>query len=85
MEDILNPERGMVSRCALCTDGEWAWREDIQYYVRTYGCGLPTEFVEKAVRLRRVDRSAVDPADFMAWSTLRDEERDGRLTDELYR
>lgn len=83
VEDVLDPERDMVSTDNLRTDGEWAWREDIQYYVRTYRCALPTEFVKKATRLGRVDLAAVDVEDFVAWSLTRNKERDGRLMDWL--
>lgn len=67
---------------SLRTDGEWAWREDLQSYVRTYRCALPEAFVEKVRQHPRVAPSRVDVPDFVRWSAQRDAERDARLIEE---
>lgn len=31
------------------TDGEYAWRSDLEYYYNKYNIGLPQEFIEKII------------------------------------
>jgi hypothetical protein len=45
VEDVLQPERGLVSDSHWYTDGVWIWATDVIYYVERYHIELPTDFV----------------------------------------
>lgn len=47
--DPENPEHFIPGGPSLISDGEWVWRNDLQYFVANYGIGLPEEFVRKAM------------------------------------
>lgn len=66
--DVIDRDNSEVSSDSFVTDGEWAWREDVEYYVCTYRVKLPDDFVAKAIRAERVNADAVDLEDFEAWS-----------------
>lgn len=44
-EDVLGSGRHIVGGASLMTDGEWLWREDLQFYVTNYHLRLPDEFL----------------------------------------
>ena len=39
----------MANSLWLQTDGEWFWRNDLAYYVKTYRVGLPDQFIKRAL------------------------------------
>ena len=47
--------------------GEWIWRNDLDYYVKTYGTTLNSDFVAKALRLGSVDSSHVNVDELEDW------------------
>jgi hypothetical protein len=46
-EDVLGSGQTILGGDSICSDGEWVWRGDIWFYVRTHHVTLPTEFVER--------------------------------------
>jgi hypothetical protein len=44
-QDLLDPQRGIIGVPNVLTDGQWAWTEDVLYYVREYHIRLPEDFV----------------------------------------
>lgn len=46
VEDVLNPDNGIIGSPDAVTDGEWLWPADLVYYVEKYNLKLPDEFVE---------------------------------------
>jgi hypothetical protein len=46
VSDVLDPEERVIGPLRYLTDGEWAWRSDLAYYVERYHCRVPAEFVQ---------------------------------------
>ena len=44
--DVFSGEQIPVSCCNILTDGEWAWPEDLAYYVSKHDVPIPAEMVE---------------------------------------
>ena len=42
--DVINGS-GPIGTGGILTDGEWAWPDDLSYYVETYHVALPADFV----------------------------------------
>ena len=45
-DDVLDSEHKRVASPHIMTDGVWAWRNELPYYVRKYHVAAPTAFVE---------------------------------------
>ncbi|MDK1473074.1 hypothetical protein QNO07_06505 [Streptomyces sp. 549] len=45
--DVLGSEQGIVGGYSIVTDGEWIWRQDLGFYVRTYNLSLPTDLLSR--------------------------------------
>lgn len=45
VKDVLSPEERIVGGLNILTDGNWAWPQDLIYYVENYNVALPREFV----------------------------------------
>lgn len=72
--DVLAPERGEVSGVNVLTDGEFAWPEDLAYYVETYGARPPRDFLDV------VDRAGLPGSlDLQALKALRPAFREAML------
>lgn len=46
-EDVLGSGQTVMGGDSLYSDGEWVWRGDLWFYVRTYHVALPDEFLER--------------------------------------
>ncbi|MBI5515044.1 MAG: ribosomal protein L7/L12 [Deltaproteobacteria bacterium] len=60
--DVLDSARGRVGTGSICTDGVWAWPDDLPHYIERYNVALPEAFFEHA-RARQwtpVAESALD-------------------------
>lgn len=44
-DDVLDPKKTRVAPLAVLSDGIWVWPADLAYYVETYACELPPDFV----------------------------------------
>ena len=64
VDDVLDPTKTRVAPLWILTDGAWVWPADLAYYVETYSCGLPQEFLDhmRGVRWRMVTLSDEDLA-----------------------
>lgn len=49
VRDCLNRKKTIIGGSCVWSDGEWIWREDLEYYVREYDVGLPSKFIEKII------------------------------------
>jgi len=49
VRDILD-DKGPIGTGSILTDGEWAWADDLAWYVKTYHIRLPEEFVRHAMQ-----------------------------------
>lgn len=49
-DDALDPTRRDVSGINVCTDGDYVWSQDLAYYVRVYGAGVPDDLVARALK-----------------------------------
>jgi hypothetical protein len=45
-DDVLSPDKKGVAPLAVLTDGAWFWPAELAYYVETYQCELPPDFVD---------------------------------------
>ncbi|MEV6799483.1 hypothetical protein AB0M91_14205 [Micromonospora rifamycinica] len=52
--DALGSGQHLVGGASVMTDGEWLWRDDLQFYVATYHACLPEGFLA-AIRANRYD------------------------------
>ena len=52
VRDIVDDARGFVGTASVLTDGVWAWRSDLVYYVETYGLELAEDFIEHLHRVQ---------------------------------
>ncbi|WP_229402256.1 hypothetical protein [Micromonospora okii] len=43
--DVLGSDRRLVGGASIMTDGEWIWRDDLEFYVTTYRVRLPDDFL----------------------------------------
>lgn len=55
-EDVLGSGRTILGGDSIYSDGEWLWRGDLWFYVRTYHVTLPAEFLAQ-VRISRAGQS----------------------------
>ncbi len=46
-EDVLGSGQTVMGGDSIYSDGEWVWRGDLWFYVRTHHVTLPTEFLER--------------------------------------
>ncbi|MBE7071465.1 MAG: hypothetical protein E7383_01780 [Ruminococcaceae bacterium] len=46
VDDIINPDRGVIGTPTALTDGTWVWPGDLSYYVKTYKLKLSDEFIQ---------------------------------------
>lgn len=46
-EDVLGSGQTIMGGDSIYSDGEWVWRGDLWFYVRTHHVALPTEFLER--------------------------------------
>ncbi|WP_329340582.1 hypothetical protein OG252_32675 [Streptomyces sp. NBC_01352] len=46
-EDVLGSGQTILGGDSIHSDGEWVWRGDLRFYVRTHHVALPTEFLER--------------------------------------
>ncbi|KOG29089.1 hypothetical protein [Streptomyces resistomycificus] len=46
-DDVLGSGRTIMGGDSVYSDGEWVWRGDLCFYVRTYHVTLPPEFLER--------------------------------------
>ena len=73
-EDVLAPEKGRLDALGYMTDGEWVWPTDLQYYVRNYRVGLPSEFVNHVIkenwRMRSFTEEEIDRIADFDWVAL---------------
>ena len=44
--DILSEKEIVIGSPHILTDGEWAWPNDLAYYVETYHAKVPSAFIE---------------------------------------
>lgn len=58
--DVLGTGRHILGGASIMTDGEWLWREDLQFYVSTHHVRLPGEFLTR-IRERRYEVPALPP------------------------
>ncbi|MFI2432198.1 hypothetical protein [Streptomyces sp. NPDC018693] len=58
-EDVLGSGESIMGGDSIYSDGEWVWRGDLWFYVRTHHVALPDEFVERI----RSFRYAMPPED----------------------
>ena len=49
VQDVID-NSGPIGTASVCTDGVWAWSEDLPHYVERYHVVLPKEFIEHAAR-----------------------------------
>lgn len=63
-DDAIGSKSGIVSGYPVLTDGEWAWRKDLDFYVREYKLTLAGEFLLRMRNLNHVvpDVSAKETA-----------------------
>jgi hypothetical protein len=45
VSDALEPSKGIIASLSILTDGRYAWRSDLAYYVERYHVALPDDFV----------------------------------------
>lgn len=45
VRDVLDPQAGIIGPLEIRTDGAYAWRSDLAYYVEKYHVVLPAEFL----------------------------------------
>jgi hypothetical protein len=45
VSDVLDPSKGIITSLSIVTDGRFAWRSDLAYYVERYHLALPNNFV----------------------------------------
>lgn len=46
VEDIINPQNGIIGTPDDLTDGTWMWPADLSYYVERYDLKLDEEFLD---------------------------------------
>ncbi|MEU0728020.1 hypothetical protein [Streptomyces sp. NPDC006140] len=46
-EDVLGSDETITGADSIYSDGEWVWRGDLWFYVRTHHICLPHEFLER--------------------------------------
>lgn len=46
-EDVLGSGEAIMGGDSIYSDGEWVWRGDLWFYVRTHHVSLPNEFLER--------------------------------------
>lgn len=46
VNDVINPEKGIIGPPDCLTDGTWAWYADLAYYVAEYDLKLDDAFLE---------------------------------------
>jgi hypothetical protein len=46
VRDVLMPAGPVIGSPHVMTDGEWAWPNDLPYYVGQYHVALPAEFID---------------------------------------
>lgn len=46
-EDVLGSGQTVMGGDSIYSDGEWVWRGDLWFYVRTHHVALPSEFVDR--------------------------------------
>lgn len=46
VNDIINPENGVIGCPDVLTDGFWVWPGDLPYYVKKYHLALDGEFIK---------------------------------------
>ena len=49
VRDCVNRENTIVGGSCIWSDGEWIFREDLEYYVKEYDVALPSKFINKIV------------------------------------
>lgn len=49
VRDCLDREKTIMNGSCIWSDGEWIWREDLEYYVKEYNVNLPSKFIEKII------------------------------------
>lgn len=62
--DPLDPTKSFPGGPSLVSDGEFVWREDLQYFVERYAVALDDEFVARA----RGQSTSTTPLDYDAAS-----------------
>ena len=43
--DLIDSQHPVIGVPNVMTDGEWAWTQDVMYYIRKYHIRVPSEFI----------------------------------------
>lgn len=64
VKDVLSSEGKIIGSANILTDGNWAWPQDLIYYVQNYNVALPEEFVSHMAnntwKIPDVDLTAIE-------------------------
>lgn len=63
--DLIDPQHPVIGVPNVRTDGEWAWTEDVVYYVRKYHIGLPAEMMTTMAKNEWVIPKVKDFSEFV--------------------